>query len=436
MTTVTKEEYWPTILADPTQAGQIKTDDAEWNTRAASIYTVLQNTLCICENKILVAQWEHQLELTPAADTSLADRKAACLYKMTCALPVTPGLLEKALEKILGAGNFSLTRDTEANKVTVAVSLDTTEAQITEVKSLLNRVLPRNLVTEMEWVNGLPIEYTPLEYLECLGGDGQQYINTELYVTQETRVFTTSECTSTSAGSLSFVYGAEGVVNYPVPMALAHMLGSKGTKSTLRYFWNNKATVKDNVVDGRKLSVDYSKNGLYVNGQLQATVPYAEFRSNYPLSVFSSVLQSLWAFYGRIYELKIWESEILMLSFIPALDPTGAPCMFDTVTRKEFYNFGKGDFTYPGKEEEPTTYSLRNRLYGKITEHGIRRLYCVPEGYSSKEEYAEQNGFKLIVEPPMPEEGYWTPVWHDREDCIELEWVETEPPAEEEISIC
>jgi hypothetical protein len=48
----------------------------------------------------------------------------------------------------------------------------------------------------------------------------------------------------------------------------------------------------------------------------------------------------------------------------------------------------------------------------------------VPEGYSSKAEYAEANGFKLIVEPPMPEEGFWIPVWHDREDCIELEWEE------------
>ena len=118
---------------------------------------------------------------------------------------------------------------------------------------------------------------------------------------------------------------------------------------------------------------------------------------------------------------------------VPALDNTGTPCMFDLVTRKPFYNSGTGDFIYPGKETTATTYSLRRpRMYAQMTPHGIRRLYHVPRGYNgTPEEYAEQNGFKLLVETPQPEEGYWAPVWHEREDCIELEWVETEPPAEE-----
>ena len=68
-----------------------------------------------------------------------------------------------------------------------------------------------------------------------------------------------------------------------------------------------------------------------------------------------------------------------------------------------------------------------------MTEHGIRRLYHVPkDSTQSKEEYAEQNGFKILVETPAPEEGNWEPRWHEREDCIELEWVETEPSTEEE----
>ena len=106
--------------------------------------------------------------------------------------------------------------------------------------------------------------------------------------------------------------------------------------------------------------------------------------------------------------------------------------MYDTVTGEPFYNTGSGDFIYPGKESEATTYSLRNRMYAQYTEHGIRRLYHVPKGYNgSKDEYAEANGYKILVETPMPAEGYWVPVWHDREDSIELEWEETESPAEE-----
>ena len=134
---------------------------------------------------------------------------------------------------------------------------------------------------------------------------------------------------------------------------------------------------------------------------------------------------------GRAYDLKIKIGEDYHAHYIPALDPTGAPCMFDLVAREPFYNSGTGDFIYPNMETQATTYSLRNRIYAKMTEHGIRRLYHVPMGcLLSKEEFAEQNGFKLLVETPQPEEGYWTPIWHDREDCIELEWVETTPPEE------
>jgi hypothetical protein len=136
----------------------------------------------------------------------------------------------------------------------------------------------------------------------------------------------------------------------------------------------------------------------------------------------------------KLYSYKKWElGEPVQQNFVPALDPTGTPCMFDMVTRKPYYNSGTGDFTYPGKETQAATYSLRRpRQYAQMTERGIRRLYHVPRGYNgTPEEYAEENGFKILVETPAPEEGYWAPVWHDREDCIELEWVETEPTAEE-----
>lgn len=143
----------------------------------------------------------------------------------------------------------------------------------------------------------------------------------------------------------------------------------------------------------------------------------------------SSYPSSWWVGTCERFSAKLASGEV---NFIPAIDPTGAPCMFDLVSRKPFYNAGTGDFIYPNMETQATTYSLRRRDYAQMTEHGIRRLYHVPNGCElTKEEYAEQNGFKLLVEIPQPEEGYWRPVWHEREDCIELEWIETEEPTEE-----
>lgn len=69
--------------------------------------------------------------------------------------------------------------------------------------------------------------------------------------------------------------------------------------------------------------------------------------------------------------------------------------------------------------------------YAKLTDHGVRRLYHVPQGCTlTVDEYAAQNGFKLLVETPAPLEGYWEPSWYETETQVILDWVETEPPME------
>ena len=105
--------------------------------------------------------------------------------------------------------------------------------------------------------------------------------------------------------------------------------------------------------------------------------------------------------------------------------------MFDLVSRKPFYNAGAGDFLYPS---ESTTYALRKVLpdWGKLTEHGLRRLYHAPASYQGElYDYALENGYKPIVEPEKPETGYWTPRWTETADEIVLEWVDAAPPTDE-----
>ena len=118
--------------------------------------------------------------------------------------------------------------------------------------------------------------------------------------------------------------------------------------------------------------------------------------------------------------------------FIPVLDETGTPCMYDKVSHQSYYNSGSGDFIIPPDEYATQTLDLDDVVYGKMTEYGIRRLYKVPAGETmSKTDYAIANGYKEIVEPPMPTDGYWTPHWRETDTQLILEWVETEPPAEE-----
>lgn len=45
-----------------------------------------------------------------------------------------------------------------------------------------------------------------------------------------------------------------------------------------------------------------------------------------------------YGFIGRIYEAKITQANELINHFVPALDHNNRPCMFDTVSKKPFYN--------------------------------------------------------------------------------------------------
>lgn len=75
-------------------------------------------------------------------------------------------VLTEKIEKLIGKEKCEVKFDKDNNKATIAVALDTTESQLTDVENLLNRVLPPNLTTEIEWADGLPITYTKLDYLE------------------------------------------------------------------------------------------------------------------------------------------------------------------------------------------------------------------------------------------------------------------------------
>lgn len=46
----------------------------------------------------------------------------------------------------------------------------------------------------------------------------------------------------------------------------------------------------------------------------------------------------------RLYELKLYKNSGLIRDFIPVLDESGVPCLYDKITKKFFYNQGTGTF--------------------------------------------------------------------------------------------
>ena len=342
--------------------------------------------------------------------------------------PSWMGDVVDGLISIVGEGKFDINYIPAENKLYLQFSLEVTTEQIEEVESLLESVLPSNVVSEIDM---FPLEYTRVEYLESLGSVWQ-IINTELKVNYSWRFELTAQYVGRTEQNFQALCGTSNTAN--TRRMLFWVSGGK-----LYFTKDGGGDLLRDAEINEKILYSY-QNGKVTAGDKTRTIPKIQDDDTlHTFGLFGATRESLryvWS-QTRIWDTRIWDNTgRLVGNFIPVLDLTGTPCMFDTVTRTPFYNAGTGDFTYPGKETEATTYSLRNRMYAQYTEHGIRRLYHVPEGYNgSKEEYASEHGFKLLVETPQPEEGYWTPVWHDREDCIELEWVETEPPTEEELQI-
>lgn len=49
---------------------------------------------------------------------------------------------------------------------------------------------------------------------------------------------------------------------------------------------------------------------------------------------------------GNIYEFQIKRAEKIVLNLIPCLDYNNRPCMYDTVSKKTYYNKGTGEFLH------------------------------------------------------------------------------------------
>jgi hypothetical protein len=278
--------------------------------------------------------------------------------------------------------------------------------------------------------NILPQGYTRLEYLE---GKGHQYINTLFIPNSSSGLHTKhlylSSTNTRPAGLIDVLRMYAISINYE--QGLAYGFGqtyhAASHKNMYGYLQTGYVNYLNCGVENTYLEVE----DLVLHGTHLNNVSFSCTNSIYIFGLNSNNMLTN-GFVGRIYTVKITQDDLVVHDFIPALDDAGAPCMYDIITGQPFYNLGAGDFLYPS---ESTTYSLRRTLpdWGKLTENGLRRLYHAPANYSGElYDYALENGYKPIVEPEMPAEGYWVPQWRETEEEIILDWIETEAPEMEE----
>lgn len=174
--------------------------------------------------------------------------------------------------------------------------------------------------------NALPAGYTRLEFL---GATGSQYIVTDYAPRAGCEIWADVQLQGRTDNPYSIFAAGKSA-----PSRVAVVIRSL-TYAT--YFGGAKS-----------VSTSYARrmfhiapNGLMTVGSTSIQLPVTGTEANTPLYLFANVDKTnFWN--GYIFSVKIKDSASIYL--IPALDPTGTPCMFDLVSKHPFRNAGTGSF--------------------------------------------------------------------------------------------
>lgn len=271
-----------------------------------------------------------------------------------------------------------------------------------------------------------------MEKVEYLESSGTQYILSDLIC--KGYIKASSKFMSLSDGN-GFIFGYQTTPN----LNQCGILINSQTWNGLSLFHTLDAHFFTNIETYKIYNVDFSSQECVLNGiDLSKTVNdlrIVERTGDIALFARNEDVFPRHFLTGRIYYVKITNQEGESTEMIPILDRTGTPCMFDLVSRKNFYNSGTGQFIYPTTS---TTYSLRSPQaeWAKMTDTGVHKIYHTPIGYDgSLEDYAIENGYKRLNETESPNEDgkYYSFKWVETDDTLTTEWFEVDPPQEEFI---
>ena len=196
--------------------------------------------------------------------------------------------------------------------------------------------------------NGLPEGYTRLEYLQSTG---EQYIDTGIKGTLNTkieaRVYSAKIDATSGYGIAGDFTTSTKAITMPFNLTNSGLYSRFGDKSITGGIQQQDGTYT--------FAID--KNGYYVDGTKIADFnTTTSFTTDGTMMLFGFTGLGRNYLVGKMYYCKIRDNDTLVRDFIPALDPSDKPCMYDLVSKQPFYNLGTGaDFSI-GKKLTPVEY--------------------------------------------------------------------------------
>lgn len=108
-------------------------------------------------------------------------------------------------------------------------------------------------------------------------------------------------------------------------------------------------------LDAKAFDINYSdKHDFtleYKNGIIKATDELGNTKQqstavNANFTLFAEGSRRRFPSYVNLYYTKIYDNDTLVRDFVPVIDLSGIPCLYDKVEDKFYYNEGTGEFLY------------------------------------------------------------------------------------------
>ena len=108
-------------------------------------------------------------------------------------------------------------------------------------------------------------------------------------------------------------------------------------------------------LDGQNFNIDYNVRHNFVleykNGIIKATDELGNTKQqstvvNTNFTLFDEGSRRRFPSYVNLYYTKIYDNDTLVRDYIPVIDSSERPCLFDKVSKECYYNQGTGEFLY------------------------------------------------------------------------------------------
>lgn len=142
-------DYYPDYLKEFREIRVLTDSEQEevdllWNHQA----DVLDDQFPATATEKGIRRWEEILSITPKASSALEERRFLILTRLAEELPYTMQMLRQQLASLCGRDGYTLLLKNETYTLVVRVELTVRESY-GDVESLLNRIMPANMVIDL-----------------------------------------------------------------------------------------------------------------------------------------------------------------------------------------------------------------------------------------------------------------------------------------------